>query len=452
MKEKIKKITSKINFENILIIYIILQPIIDIITSLCVRNISESLTFGIFIRTIFMVYLMIYTFFKVDKKSKWQILIYYSLIAIYCISFIINSYTKYGFSLIFTQIKGLVKTFYFPIILASLLILFKNKKYLSKHKYLNISLAIYVLTIVICKIFSVGYPTYPLKANVGTIGLFYAGNETSAIVALLSPVCFGTFISQKFNIFNAILCALTIFAMLEIGTKVACISTIILLILAIIISTIKLIKKEQKGFYKQFISLVLIGLLTFLFIGNTCGGKNLKIEPIFFNEKINSSQNNDNKKNETSKDDKTTANTTTLLSGRNKFFKNTLKKYNSSSIIDKTVGIGYISPKKNILQESKLIEIDYFDIFFCHGILGTLIYIIPLIILMFVSLKRFFIKFIANIKNYTLIFMIYSILIGFGIALTAGHVFTAPAVSMVLILTILEMVSLLKHEKDLKNE
>lgn len=164
IKEKFKNFTSKITFDNILILYIILQPIIDIITSLCVRNISESLTFGIFIRTIFMLYLMIYTFFKVDKKSKWQILIYYSLIAVYCIAFIINSYTKYGFSLIFAQIKGLVKTFYFPIILASLLVLFKNKLYSSKHKYLNISLAIYVLTIVICKIFSVRISYLSIKS------------------------------------------------------------------------------------------------------------------------------------------------------------------------------------------------------------------------------------------------------------------------------------------------
>jgi len=302
------------------------------------------------------------------------------------------------------------------------------------------------------KYFLSGYPTYPLKTNVGTIGLFYAGNETSAIVALLAPICFATFISQKFNIFNAILCALTIFAMLEIGTKVACVSTIALLLLVIIVSIIKLIKKEQKGFYKQFISLVLIGLLTFLFIGNTPGGKNLKIKPIFFEEKKVTVQNTGNKKQTSSEKNPTIANATTLLSGRNNFFKNTLKKYNSSSIIDKSVGIGYISPKKNVIQESKLVEIDYFDIFFCHGIAGTLIYVIPLAVLILVSLKRFFTNFIISIKNYTLIFMIYSILIGFGIALTAGHVFTAPAVSMVLILIILEMYELLKNEKDLKNE
>lgn len=450
IKEKIKGLTSKINFENIFILYIILQPIIDIITSLCVRNISENLTLGIFVRTVFMLYIMIYTIIKTDKKIKWKILIYYSLIAIYCIAFIISSYTKYGFSMIFTQVKGLIKTFYFPIILSSLLILFKRKKYSSKHKYLNIALAIYVLTIVICKIFSVGYRTYPMKVNAGTIGLFYAGNEISAIIAMLSPICFGAFISQKFSILNAVLCALTVFAMLEIGTKVACISIIGLIILALIISVIKLISRKNKGFYKQFISLILISILTFLFIGNTSAGKNLEIEPLFFKEKKISTQITETNKESVKKE--TTTNPTTLLSGRNKFFKKSLKKYNESSIVDKALGLGYISPNNDIIQESKLVEIDYFDIFFCHGILGTLIYIIPLAILIILAIKKFFTSFIINIKNNMLIFMIYSVLIGFGIALMAGHVFTAPAVSMFLILIMLQMIAALYYEKDIKNE
>lgn len=452
IKLTINKFISKINFENIFILFIICQPIIDIITSLCVRNISETLTLGIFVRTIFMLYLMVYTFLKVNKKNKWKILIYYALIAIYCISFIINSYIKHGLPMMVLQIKGLIKTFYFPIILSSLLILFTEKKYSSKSKYINIALTIYVLTIVFCKIFSIGYPTYPLKNNIGTIGLFYAGNEISAIIALLSPICFATFISKKFNILNAFLCALTVFAMLEIGTKVACVSIIGLIILSIIVSIIKLIRKDQKGFYKQFIALTLIALLTFLFIGNTPGGKNLKIKPIFSKDKKVVVENKGNKKNKTQKKDSTSLNSTTLLSGRNNFFKNSLKKYNSSPITDKAMGIGYISAREGVLQENKLVEIDYFDIFFCHGIVGTLIYIIPLAIIIVLSLKKFFAKFITNIKNYTLIFLIYSILIGFGIALLAGHVFTAPAVSMLLILIVLEMYTKLNYEKDKKNE
>lgn len=444
-----KKIFSKINFENILILYIILQPIIDIITSLCVRNISENLTLGIFIRTIFMIYIMIYTIIKTDKKNKWKILLYYLLIGIYCITFIAVSYGKYEFSMMFTQLKGLIKTFYFPIILSSLLMLLKNKKYFQKQKSLNITLALYVLTIVICKIFSIGYATYPHNNKAGTIGLFYAGNEISAIIALLSPICFGTFISQKFNILSAVLCALTIFAMLEIGTKVACISIICLVILSLIVSLIKLIKREQKGFYKQFITLLLIGFLTTSFISYTSGGINLKIQPIF---KSQNSSTEISEAQQGSTTNNSASDSTALLSGRNKFFKKTLKKYNESSITDKFIGMGYISPKSNAIQESKLVEIDYFDIFFCHGILGTLIYITPLFLLIVLLIKKFFACFINNIKNHTLIFKIYSALIGFGIALMAGHVFTAPAVSMFLILILLEMFSELYYEKDLKNE
>ncbi len=448
--EKIIDIKKRVNFENIFILFIILQPIIDILTSLCIRNISENLTLGIFIRAAFMLYIMIYTIFKVDKKSRWQILIYYSCIAVYSIAFMINSYTKYGLTMIVAQAKGLIKTFYFPIILASLLILFKKKEYSSKQKYLNISLAIYVLTIVICKIFSVGYETYPMKPKAGTIGLFYAGNETSAIIAMLAPICFATFISKKFNILNAILCALTVFAMLEIGTKVAFVSTAVLIVLTLILSAIKLIKKEIKGFYKQFITLLLIGLLTFLFVGNTSVGKNLNINPILFKKQVTAAEPEEPEENAEKKDVDTDP--TVLLSGRNNFFKNNLKKYNNASISEKVLGIGYIAPKKDIVQERKLVEIDYFDVFFCHGILGTLIYIIPLAVLVVISIKNFFAKFINNMNNHTLILIIYSVLIGFGIALMAGHVFTAPAVSIFLILSMLEMYRILKNKKDLKNE
>lgn len=223
-----------------------------------------------------------------------------------------------------------------------------------------------------------------------------------------------------------------------------------LIILALIISIIKLIKKDDKTFYKQFITVILIGILTFLFVGYTSVGKNLGIGfPLFRNKNITveSPEENDNLD-----DDDSINDPTVLLSGRNNYFKKALSKYSQSSTIDKILGIGYISPKGDTVKESKLVEIDYFDIFFCHGILGTLIYALPLAIVILISIKKFFTKFINNIQNNMLILILYSIAIGFGIALMAGHVFTAPAVSMFLILSILEMLSILRYEKDLKNE
>lgn len=456
IKQIRENLFSKINFENILLLYIIMQPVIDIITSLCVRNISESLTFGIFVRAFFMIFLAIYTFFKVNKKSKLQILIYYSLIGLYFIAFIINSYLNHNFSLIFTQVKGFIKTFYFPIILVSFLMLFKNKIFLPKYKHLNIALIIYVLTILICKIFCIGYPTYPITNNAGTIGLFYAGNEISAIIAILSPICFGIFVSKKFTLWIALCCFVTAFSMLEIGTKVAFLSLIGLLALSLIISIINLICKKSKDYPKQIFTIFLIIILMFLFLGNTSIGKNMGISPILRRPSlIYNAEKPSDSANPTINEpviDNLLNNPTDLLSSRDDYSKNTMQDYKESISLNKFLGVGYILENNNTIKERKLVEIDYLDIFFCHGIVGTLIYIIPLAIVIIISIKKFFTNFITNLKNNFLIFIIYSVLIGFGIALMAGHVFTAPAVSMFLVLVILEIISSLYYEKDLKNE
>lgn len=440
---KTQKLSDK--FEKFLGLYIILQPVIDIITSLCVRNSLENLSLGIFIRTLFMVFLAIYALIKSDKKDKFKILIYYFCIALYFIFYLANSYMKNGLSTIFMQIKGLIKTFYFPIVLSSLLIIYKNHTYSSKKKYLNIALSIYVLTIFIFKMFSLGYPTYPLKESLGTIGLFYAGNEISAILALLSPICFLMFFNEKFNISKAILCFLTVYCMLEIGTKTSFISIVCLIILAFIIAFIKLLK--EKNFHNHFITMSLIVLFFIIFVGNSSAGKNFGIQPLIFQVPSTSQGNSAN-----STVSEPIENPSDLLSGRDIYLKDTIDEYKNSDIISKIIGRGYVSNYNNTIQESKLIEIDYFDIFFCHGILGVLLYIIPLVIVIVLLAKKFFANFMTNIKKHTLIFLLYSILIACGIALLAGHVFTAPGVSLFLILNILEVSYTLNYEKDLKNE
>lgn len=439
---------KKINLQNFLIIYILLQPIIDIITSLCIRNISETLSLGIVVRVLFMLFIVVYSIIKVPKKNKIELIIYYSCIGLYGIAYLVNSYLKYNSSMIFTQIKGFIKVFYFPIVLVSLYEINKEKDFISFEKYLNISLIIYVITIIICRIFSVGYPTYPHNDKFGSIGLFYAGNETSAILAMLAPICFWKFINEKFRIINIIVCIATIFAMLEIGTKVSALSILILIGLTFILAGIKMFTKERKTIYKQFITILLIIIFSFMFIAYTPAGKNTGIGITWKSTNKSSSTSKPATSKPASKESQVE-----LLSGRNDYLKNTLKKYKESSILTKLTGTAYVSySEKKGIVESKLVEIDYFDIFFCHGILGTLIYVIPLIFIAISLFKKLFSNFVINIKNYYTIFSLYSILIGCGIALLAGHVFTAPAVSIFLAINILELFNTLKSKEDLTNE
>lgn len=439
---------NKINFQNIFIVYILLQPIIDIITSLCVRNISETLSLGIVVRVLFMLFLMIYSIIKTQKKDRVKLIIYYSCVALYGIAYLVNSYLKYNFSMIFTQIKGIIKVFYFPIILVSLYEIYKEKNFTSFEKYLNISLIVYISTIIICRIFSVGYPTYPNNDKFGSIGLFYAGNETSAILAMLAPICFWKLINENFNIINIIVCVATIFAMLEIGTKVSALSIFVLLGLSFVLAGIKMFTKGRKTIYKQFIAISLMIILSFSFVAYTPAGKNTGIG-ITWGKSSSGSPITQPKPSKPKSEETQTE----LLSGRNNYLKNTFKKYNESSILTKLTGTGYISySEKKGMHESKLVEIDYFDIFFCHGILGTLIYIVPLILIAISLFKKLFSNFVVNIKNNYTIFELYGILIGCGIALLAGHVFTAPAVSIFLVINILELFNTLKSKEDLINE
>lgn len=442
---------NKINFQNIFIVYILLQPIIDIITSLCVRNISETLSLGIVVRVLFMLFIMIYAIIKTQKKDRIKLIIYYSCVALYGIAYLVNSYLKYNFSMIFTQIKGFIKVFYFPIILVSLYEIYKEKNFTSFEKYLNISLIVYISTIIICKIFSVGYPTYPNNDKFGSIGLFYAGNETSAILAMLAPICFWKLINEKFSIINFIVCIATIFTMLEIGTKVSALSIFVLLALSFILAGIKMFTKERKTIYKQFIAISLMIILSFSFVAYTPAGKNAGIGITW--KKPDTVQAPSHSKPEAPEIPSSEGNPAELLSGRNDYLETALHTYKGETILTKLTGIGYISlSNEKLVYENKLVEIDYFDIFFCHGILGTLIYIIPLILIAINLFKKLFSNFIINIKNSYTIFELYSILIGCSIALFAGHVFTAPAVSIFLAISILELFNTLKLKEDLVNE
>ena len=70
MGNSLAKIKNKFNLDNILYWYIIIQPIVDIITSICVRNISEKLSIGIAIRMAFMIFIVIYTLIKTKGKER----------------------------------------------------------------------------------------------------------------------------------------------------------------------------------------------------------------------------------------------------------------------------------------------------------------------------------------------------------------------------------------------
>ena len=138
MIEKIKNV----NIKRICIVFILIQPILDIVTSILVRHINNIFTIGIFIRSIFMIFVAIYGILISAPKERKKILIYYGVLALYLVIFIATMYITNGKNMIFTQIKGAIKCFYLPIILVALFTIFTKKNI-----KINSNIYIYIVNI-----------------------------------------------------------------------------------------------------------------------------------------------------------------------------------------------------------------------------------------------------------------------------------------------------------------
>jgi hypothetical protein len=83
----------------------------------------------------------------------------------------------------------------------------------------------------------------------------------------------------------------------------------------------------------------------------------------------------------------------------------------------------------NYTVKIKLIEMDFHDIFFAFGIIGSLIYFLPFL---YFGIKLL-LSIITNFKKIlTVKYMLLAstIVLSLGIAFMSGHVLTAPSVSI----------------------
>ena len=94
----------KKNFNTLLIIFILLQPILDLITGIGIHVWKVNLTIGIIIRILFLIF-MIYSVLFVYKKK--QNFIYYGLLIIYGLFYLTGIFLYKDGIGVFEEIQGL---------------------------------------------------------------------------------------------------------------------------------------------------------------------------------------------------------------------------------------------------------------------------------------------------------------------------------------------------------
>ena len=442
-----ENIINKINIKKILIFYLILQPIIDIITSLCVRYISESLTLGVFVRTFFMIFIALYALIIINNKDRIKSLIYYILLGIYIIVYLVVCYNQNGMTMILTQIKGVIKNLYLPVVLVALFYIRKEKDIKIENKYFVWTLLGYTASMFITRILGIAYPAYEVGYKEGTEGLFFAANEVGAILGILAPLLFIEFFKER-KLINIISIFLLVFSALEIGTKVPFLSMVGLIIVFIIICIIKLFeKKNMKKLINKIGITIVCSLIVILFMGYMPIGKNLGVNFVkVISDKL-SSENVENNiiKDDTNKNTNSEINVDITLSGRDAYLANNIERFKNSSLIKKIFGNGYLINAEGEVQVNKLVEMDVFDIIFSHGIIGTILIFLPVIYMFIMIIINIFKNLKKVIFNEYVILICYSIVIAYGISLLAGHVLVAPAVAIFIVFNLIEVDDKLKR-------
>ncbi len=397
-----KKIAN--NFEKIFLVFLYLQPILDV-TAGVLLHFNYSVTISSIIRFIFMFLCVIYlAFFIKDKKINMYLLILF----MYFMCFGITMFITKDFNALIYETKNLISTYYFVILLLTLIKVYKDKK--LKVKNLFLIYVIYLLFVFIPNIFNIGFQSY-WHSKEGSVGWFLSANVVGSILSILLPILL--IYIKKISIPIIILLLINLYVILSIGTKVPVLSFILIFIINFIYYIISLVKKKDYKKVKIIIAPMIIIVIAALFIfPKTSFYKNLVIHITYLEEKdkgkIPVSEFIDH----------------FIFSQRLTFEEKTRKAYNKSSIMEKVFGIGYIENYNTKNERDKTIEIDYFDVFYRHGIVGFIIFFIPLVYILKSVVKKF------KKLNFIKLNLLLSVILIFLLAFFQGHILVTPANSI----------------------
>lgn len=404
----------KKNFNTLLIIFILLQPILDLITGFGIHIWKMNVTIGIIIRMIFLLVILYSVMFVYKKKQNW---LYYGILIVYGLLYVLGIILfKDGVGL-FSEIQGLCRVFYFPVLLIALYSI-KDEIKISKMT-LMVVLVTYLVCILVPNCLNLGFETYEIT-KAGTLGFFNSANEISGIISLLTPIMILIFVSSKKIIPAVIISCIYLYVILTIGTKTPLLSlgiTIFFTYLWFIYNAVKVKKYKRIGI--SLIALVLFTIALILILPKTTFYKNIETHLNYL--KLDNVT-------EVFEDEKLVDHF--IFSSRLKFMKERQQDYMDGNIYQKLFGIGYLNNQK----EAKAVEMDYFDIYYNHGIIGFIL---------FFGIYGYFFYLIMKERRKLEFeqYMLYiSILLSIFLSFFTGHIITAPAVSILVTVLLLMLV------------
>lgn len=398
----------------ILLIMFLILPI-DMLNGIFLKNgIVLPLSFGQFFKIIILLFVLV----RLSIKPAKLIFVFASFSLLLAPTFYQLYIGNKGVSLLFDIIK--ISKYITPLVCFMFFVdVIKNdhqKNINLIFKLVNFSYLILIGNIFL-KYIGLGYPMYE-DGKIGSKGFFYAGNEISALLIILSSIIAYRLWMNNSKLKYFLFLLLNIVVGVTVSSKTAILGVIIVfLLLPIRGSFIKInIKKLLIIVSSVFVIIPSIIIYYWDYILKS----SIFIRLNYFWNEVDI--------------------LTFLLSNRNNFFNDAFDIYKENyNLFEKTIGVG--QSRYEYLNNNITVEIDIIDIFFSLGFIGLILFLLFNVYLFIQSInfKR------TQINIYSgFVFLMGFIL--FIISTTAGHVYSSgmPAVFIGLLFSLM----FIKKEKN----
>ena len=241
MKKKIE--------ENILCIFIILCPILDIVSFLFRNAFHTNISPSTFLRPILPSFVMLYLFFKEDKKFKIATLgigLLYLLYAILHLGVFKTIITGSSYGGIVHEAQYLINYSYMILNLFLYLFVFKEKEAIEKlSRSILVANVIYMVSIIIAIVTKTSSSTY--IEGMGYKGWFESGNSLGSILILSLFIIFRYVKEKKYQkIAIPLILVEGIFLSLLLGTRVGLFGFILVVAIYLLVEVVMTLKQKGK--------------------------------------------------------------------------------------------------------------------------------------------------------------------------------------------------------------
>ncbi len=438
----------KVNRNQLIYLFLLLQPIIDLITSVMTKFEVGFISLGVIVRGLFILIMLIYLLFFCNTKYKRLSIFYVFLLGLYgIIYFGIKPELFHNSIFLVNDFIYLFKYMYFLILFITMFNFYFQYEldYRKIIKIFIIDLLMYVFFILFPFITNTSFSSYAENRGEGIVGWFYAANDISNIFVLLFPMLILS-LDKKIDLFKIISIFLIIISVLLIGTKVAYFGIVLTLLLYIFYCLFSWRKS-----WKKILLIILILIVTFVSGSNSYVIENIRNRIDKYKEFEETGTNVVEDENDIIVREEDTVATIVIFSSRDRLWRQTFDVYKNRNISEKLFGIGFSNRQSiNDISIEKLVEMDIFDILFHGGIVLFILYFLPYLFIII-----YFIKYV--IKNSFRIelrgwMLGYLVILGFMSSTISGHLFSSPSVLIYYTFIVILFLEYFKTEKNIKKK